>query len=97
MGQEPVLFARSVQENITYGLKDIAMDLVVEAATKANAHGFIGGLSQGYETGEQYSYLWMQKYHKIQLILKQYYTKMYVYFVVLVFVFLVSWQLNIYN
>ncbi|XP_031426297.1 ATP-binding cassette sub-family B member 9 isoform X2 [Clupea harengus] len=51
VGQEPVLFARSVQENITYGLKDIAMDLVVEAATKANAHGFIGGLSQGYETG----------------------------------------------
>lgn len=52
MGQEPVLFARSIQKNISYGLKDIAMDVVVEAATKANAHDFIVGLSQGYETGE---------------------------------------------
>ncbi|XP_041955795.1 ATP-binding cassette sub-family B member 9 [Alosa sapidissima] len=51
VGQEPVLFARSVQKNISYGLKDIAMDVVVEAAAKANAHDFVVGLPQGYETG----------------------------------------------
>ncbi|XP_062399140.1 ATP-binding cassette sub-family B member 9 isoform X2 [Sardina pilchardus] len=51
VGQEPVLFARSVEKNISYGLKDVAMDVVVEAAAKANAHDFVVGLSQGYETG----------------------------------------------
>lgn len=57
VGQEPVLFARSIQKNIGYGLNDVTMDAVVDAATKANAHDFITGLSQGYETGEQGGYL----------------------------------------
>lgn len=51
VGQEPILFARSIQDNISYGLKDIAMETIVEAAEKANAHDFIVGLSQGYDTG----------------------------------------------
>uniref|UniRef100_A0A8C8MKX5 ABC-type oligopeptide transporter ABCB9 n=1 Tax=Oncorhynchus tshawytscha TaxID=74940 RepID=A0A8C8MKX5_ONCTS len=51
VGQEPVLFARSVEQNITYGLTDIPMEAVVQAATKANAHDFITGLTNGYNTG----------------------------------------------
>ncbi|XP_064792957.1 ABC-type oligopeptide transporter ABCB9-like isoform X2 [Oncorhynchus masou masou] len=51
VGQEPVLFARSVEQNITYGLTDIPMETVVQAATKANAHDFITGLTNGYDTG----------------------------------------------
>ncbi|XP_030647204.1 ABC-type oligopeptide transporter ABCB9 [Chanos chanos] len=50
VGQEPILFARSVQKNISYGLKDIPMDAVVSAATKANAHDFITALPKGYDT-----------------------------------------------
>ncbi|KAK6306164.1 hypothetical protein J4Q44_G00230890 [Coregonus suidteri] len=51
VGQEPVLFSRSVEQNITYGLTDIPMEAVVQAATKANAHDFITGLTNGYDTG----------------------------------------------
>ncbi|XP_033474616.1 ABC-type oligopeptide transporter ABCB9 isoform X2 [Epinephelus lanceolatus] len=50
VGQEPVLFARTVGENITYGLTDVPMEAVVQAATKANAHDFITALPSGYET-----------------------------------------------
>ncbi|XP_063753149.1 ATP-binding cassette sub-family B member 9 isoform X2 [Eleginops maclovinus] len=50
VGQEPVLFARTVEENITYGLTDVPMEAVVQAATKANAHEFISSLPTGYET-----------------------------------------------
>ncbi|XP_015256511.1 PREDICTED: ATP-binding cassette sub-family B member 9 [Cyprinodon variegatus] len=50
VGQEPVLFARTVRENITYGLSDVSMEAVVQAATKANAHDFISSLPRGYET-----------------------------------------------
>lgn len=50
VGQEPVLFARTVEDNITYGLTDIPMEAVMQAATKANAHDFISSLPKGYET-----------------------------------------------
>uniref|UniRef100_A0A665V7X2 ABC-type oligopeptide transporter ABCB9 n=1 Tax=Echeneis naucrates TaxID=173247 RepID=A0A665V7X2_ECHNA len=50
VGQEPVLFARTVKENITYGLTDIPMEAVVQAATKANAHDFISALPKDYDT-----------------------------------------------
>lgn len=50
VGQEPVLFAGTVEENITYGLTDTPMEAVVQAATKANAHDFITILPKGYET-----------------------------------------------
>uniref|UniRef100_A0A3Q2XK91 ATP-binding cassette, sub-family B (MDR/TAP), member 9 n=1 Tax=Hippocampus comes TaxID=109280 RepID=A0A3Q2XK91_HIPCM len=50
VGQEPVLFARTIEENITYGLTDVPMEAVIQAATKANAHDFIMDLPQGYQT-----------------------------------------------
>ncbi|XP_034548436.1 ATP-binding cassette sub-family B member 9 [Notolabrus celidotus] len=59
IGQEPVLFARTVKENITYGLMDMTMEAVVEAAIKANAHDFITSFPEGYETvvGEKGTHL----------------------------------------
>ncbi|XP_034026938.1 ATP-binding cassette sub-family B member 9 [Thalassophryne amazonica] len=50
VGQEPVLFARTVKENITYGLSNISTEAVVQAAIKANAHDFITTLPKGYDT-----------------------------------------------
>ncbi|XP_019949128.1 ABC-type oligopeptide transporter ABCB9 [Paralichthys olivaceus] len=50
VGQEPVLFARTVRENVTYGLTDIPMENVVQAVTKANAQDFISTLPKGFET-----------------------------------------------
>lgn len=52
VGQEPVLFARSVQQNIAYGLSAVPMEVVAAAAKKANAHDFVSSLSKGYDTGE---------------------------------------------
>ena len=48
--QEPVLFSTSVAENIAYARPDAKREEVVEAAKAANAHEFIVGLSDGYET-----------------------------------------------
>lgn len=56
VGQEPVLFARTVKENITYGLTDIPVEDVTQAATKANAHDFITALPKGYQTSNYYIY-----------------------------------------
>ncbi|XP_077966777.1 ABC-type oligopeptide transporter ABCB9-like isoform X2 [Styela clava] len=57
VGQEPVLYARSIKENIAYGMDDseYAMEDVVAAARKANAHSFITELTEQYqtETGEK--------------------------------------------
>ncbi|XP_067910672.1 ATP-binding cassette sub-family B member 9 isoform X2 [Heterodontus francisci] len=55
VGQEPVLFARSIRENILYGLQECSLDSVVQASQKANAHEFITELKNGYdtETGEK--------------------------------------------
>ncbi|CAL1615051.1 unnamed protein product [Knipowitschia caucasica] len=50
VGQEPVLFARSVEENIAYGLSHVTKENVVRAATEANAHEFICELHRGYKT-----------------------------------------------
>ncbi|XP_008415514.1 ABC-type oligopeptide transporter ABCB9 isoform X2 [Poecilia reticulata] len=50
VSQEPVLFARTIKENISYGLSDVSMEMVVQAATKANAHDFITSLPKGYDT-----------------------------------------------
>lgn len=52
VGQEPVLFARSVEQNIAYGLPAVPVEVVVSAAKKANAHDFVSSLSKGYDTGE---------------------------------------------
>lgn len=54
MGQEPVLFARTVEENIAYGLSDTPTSAVVQAAIKANAHDFISTLPEQYQTCNYY-------------------------------------------
>ena len=48
--QETVLFAMSVAENIAYGRLNATREEIISAAKSANAHQFISGLHQGYET-----------------------------------------------
>ncbi|KZV17232.1 ABC transporter B family member 15-like [Dorcoceras hygrometricum] len=51
VSQEPTLFSGTVRENITYGAsEDIDEVEVIEAAKAANAHDFIAGLKDGYDT-----------------------------------------------
>ena len=51
VGQEPVLFNRSIRENILYAVTESAdKQRMVEAAEEANAHEFIAELADGYET-----------------------------------------------
>ncbi|XP_074868601.1 ABC-type oligopeptide transporter ABCB9 isoform X2 [Carettochelys insculpta] len=50
VSQEPVLFARSIAENISYGLTSVSFESIVQAAQKANAHAFITELQNGYNT-----------------------------------------------
>jgi subfamily B ATP-binding cassette protein MsbA len=55
VGQHTILFNDTVRNNIAYGTADAAMEKVEEAARRANAHGFITRLPEGYDTvvGEQ--------------------------------------------
>ena len=48
--QEPVLFHRSLAENIAYGKPGSSRDEIIAAAKLANAHDFIERLPKGYET-----------------------------------------------
>jgi ATP-binding cassette subfamily B protein len=48
--QEPVLFSSSIAENIAYARPGASYHDIVAAAKAANAHEFIVGLPQGYET-----------------------------------------------
>ena len=48
--QEPLLFHRSIRENIAYGRPDASLEEIRAFAKRANAAGFIEGLSDGYET-----------------------------------------------
>ncbi|MBO7402695.1 MAG: ABC transporter ATP-binding protein [Lachnospiraceae bacterium] len=48
--QDVFLFSNTVDSNIAYSNPDIEENMVVRAATKAQAHGFIQGLSEGYRT-----------------------------------------------
>jgi ATP-binding cassette subfamily B protein len=48
--QEPFLFHGTVAENIAYGHADASLDDVIEAARAANAHDFIVGFPDGYDT-----------------------------------------------
>ncbi len=52
VSQEPVLFNRTIAENIAYGdqTRNITMDEIIDAARKANIHNFIHSLPLGYET-----------------------------------------------
>jgi ATP-binding cassette, subfamily B (MDR/TAP), member 1 len=53
VSQEPVLFDRTIAENIAYGdnERNIPMVEIIEAAKAANIHDFISKLPKGYETG----------------------------------------------
>jgi ATP-binding cassette, subfamily B, bacterial len=48
--QEPLLFSGTIEENIRYGKLDATPEQVREAARAANAHDFISGLPDGYDT-----------------------------------------------
>ncbi|WOK95120.1 multidrug resistance protein [Canna indica] len=51
VGQEPALFAGTIRENIAFGTEEEPTAAEVEdAARTANAHDFISGLKDGYET-----------------------------------------------
>lgn len=48
--QEPMLFHRSIKENISYSRRDSNEEMVIESAKKAHAHEFILKLRHGYDT-----------------------------------------------
>ena len=48
--QEPLLFHRTIAENIAYGRPDASMDEIIKAAKEANAYNFIEKLPQGFDT-----------------------------------------------
>ncbi|XP_047307497.1 ABC transporter B family member 9-like [Impatiens glandulifera] len=51
VSQEPILFNETIRENIAYSKKgELSEDEIISAAKAANAHNFIAGLPQGYET-----------------------------------------------
>lgn len=50
VGQEPVLFARKLEDNIAYGIEDCDFDDIKQSAIQANADEFIRDLSKGYQT-----------------------------------------------
>jgi subfamily B ATP-binding cassette protein MsbA len=55
VSQHTILFNDSVRANIAYGLPEAPLAKIEEAARRANAHGFISRLRDGYDTvvGEQ--------------------------------------------
>jgi subfamily B ATP-binding cassette protein MsbA len=55
VSQHTILFNDSVRANISYGMADATSEKIEEAARRANAHGFISRMRNGYETevGEQ--------------------------------------------
>ncbi|KAK6623968.1 hypothetical protein RUM44_010825 [Polyplax serrata] len=50
VGQEPLLFATTIRENILYGFPTATEEDVIESAKKANAHDFIRKEIEGYDT-----------------------------------------------
>ena len=50
MPQEPLLFHRTIAENIAYGRPDATMDEIIKASKEANAYNFIEKLPQGFDT-----------------------------------------------
>lgn len=52
VSQEPVLFDRTIAENIMYGdnSRDVSMEEVISAARSANIHKFVSSLPGGYDT-----------------------------------------------
>jgi ATP-binding cassette subfamily B (MDR/TAP) protein 10 len=53
VSQEPVLFSSSIRENIAYGVSNpdlVTQEEIEQAAKEANAHDFIMGFPEGYDT-----------------------------------------------
>ena len=50
VGQEPVLFDTSVEENIKLGRLDVTKEEIIDAAKQANAFEFIQALPDGWDT-----------------------------------------------
>ncbi|KAL0341806.1 UNVERIFIED_CONTAM: ABC transporter B family member 19 [Sesamum calycinum] len=50
VGQEPVLFATTILENVMMGKENATKNEAIKACMAANAHNFISGLPQGYDT-----------------------------------------------
>ncbi|XP_065575125.1 ATP-dependent translocase ABCB1-like isoform X2 [Artemia franciscana] len=52
VSQEPILFNRTVADNIAYGdcSRSVSMAEIIESARKANIHNFIASLPMGYDT-----------------------------------------------
>jgi ATP-binding cassette, subfamily B, bacterial len=48
--QEPVLFSTSIAENIAYARPEASEEEIVKAAKLADAHDFVVGLPEGYQT-----------------------------------------------
>jgi ATP-binding cassette subfamily B protein len=48
--QEPLLFHRSIRDNIAYGKNAVSDNDIIAAATSAHAHEFIQELPSGYDT-----------------------------------------------
>jgi ATP-binding cassette subfamily B protein len=48
--QEPFLFHGTVAENIAYGNGKASIEAIIQAAKAANAHDFIAGFPDGYDT-----------------------------------------------
>merc|ERR1712232_1203694 len=50
VSQEPLLFDKSIKENIRYGKPNATDEEIIEAAKSANAHTFISQFPDGYQT-----------------------------------------------
>ncbi|WP_319590927.1 ABC transporter ATP-binding protein [uncultured Draconibacterium sp.] len=50
VNQEPILFNDTIRNNIAFGLEDVSDEAVIQAAKIANAHDFILGTENGYDT-----------------------------------------------
>ena len=44
VSQEPVLFGKTIGENIAYGYENVTQEQIEEAAKKSNAYNFISKL-----------------------------------------------------
>lgn len=51
VSQEPKLFARSLRENIKYGIEDASDEDMIQAAKDAYVHNDITKMQDGYNTG----------------------------------------------
>jgi ATP-binding cassette subfamily B (MDR/TAP) protein 1 len=50
VSQEPVLFARTIYENIAYGMSGATEEDIIRVSKSANAHDFISQFPNGYHT-----------------------------------------------